>query len=59
MACTNLDELINVEYGETGTESRRQFDEETQAFCLAQTLKEEQSETSIHSSASSRDWEDV
>jgi DNA-binding XRE family transcriptional regulator len=41
MACTNLDELINVEYGETGTESRRQFDEETQAFCLAQTLKEE------------------
>jgi DNA-binding XRE family transcriptional regulator len=41
MACTNLDELINVEYGEPGTESRRQFDEETQAFCLAQTLKEE------------------
>jgi hypothetical protein len=59
MACTNLDELINVEYGEPGTESRRQFDEEAQAFCLAQTLKEEQSETSIHSSASSRDWEDV
>jgi DNA-binding XRE family transcriptional regulator len=41
MACTNLDELINVEYGEPGTELRRQFDEETQAFCLAQTLKEE------------------
>jgi hypothetical protein len=41
MACTNLDELINVEYGEPGTGSRRQFDEETQAFCLVQTLKEE------------------
>jgi hypothetical protein len=26
MACTNLDELINVEYGEPGTELRRQFD---------------------------------
>lgn len=41
MACTNLDELINTEYGEPGTETRRRFDEETQAFCLAQTLKEE------------------
>jgi hypothetical protein len=59
MACMNLNELINVEYGEPGTESRRQFDEETQAFCLAQTLKEEQPETSIYSSASSRDWEYV
>jgi DNA-binding XRE family transcriptional regulator len=41
MNCSTLDELLNVEYGERGTESRKQFDEETQAFCLAQTLKEE------------------
>jgi DNA-binding XRE family transcriptional regulator len=41
MNCSTLDELLNVEYGEQGTESRKQFDEETQAFCLAQTLKEE------------------
>jgi ribosome-binding protein aMBF1 (putative translation factor) len=41
MNCSTLDELLNVEYGEPGTESRKQFDDETQAFCLAQTLKEE------------------
>jgi len=39
MNCSTLDELLNVEYGEPGTESRKQFDDETQAFCLAQTLK--------------------
>jgi DNA-binding XRE family transcriptional regulator len=41
MQCSTLDELLNVEYGEQGSESRKQFDDETQAFCLAQTLKEE------------------
>jgi ribosome-binding protein aMBF1 (putative translation factor) len=41
MNCSTLDELLNVEYGEPGTESRKQFDDETQAFCLARTLKEE------------------
>lgn len=39
--CTNLDELLNVEYGEVGTETRDVFDRETEAFCLAQTLREE------------------
>jgi DNA-binding XRE family transcriptional regulator len=41
MNCSTLDELLNVEYGEPGTEARKLFDDETQAFCLAQTLKEE------------------
>ena len=41
MQCNNLDELLNVEYGEVGTKSREEFDKETEAFCLAQTLKEE------------------
>jgi DNA-binding XRE family transcriptional regulator len=41
MQCSTLDELLNVEYGEQGSESRKQFDDDTQAFCLAQTLKEE------------------
>jgi predicted DNA-binding WGR domain protein len=41
MNCSTFDELLNVEYGEPGTESRKLFDDETQAFCLAQTLKEE------------------
>mgnify|MGYP003410567633 FL=1 len=41
MNCSNLDELINVEFGEVGTPSREEFDKETEAFCLALTLKEE------------------
>ena len=41
MNCSNLNELLNVEFGEAGTPSRKQFDKETEAFCLAQTLKEE------------------
>ena len=41
MNCSNLDELLNVEFGEVGTPSRGEFDKETEAFCLALTLKEE------------------
>ena len=41
MDCSNLDELLNVEFGEVGTQTRDEFDKETEAFCLAQTLKEE------------------
>lgn len=41
MNCSNLDELLNIEFGEVGTPSREEFDKETEAFCLAQTLKEE------------------
>ena len=41
MNCKNLDELLNAEFGEVGTPSRDEFDKETEAFCLAQTLREE------------------
>lgn len=41
MNCSNLDELLDVEFGKVGTESRDAFDRETEAFCLAQTLREE------------------
>lgn len=41
LACNNLEELLDVEYGVKGTPTREKFDEETRAFCLAQTLKEE------------------
>lgn len=41
MECTTLDELLDVEYGKVGTPEREQFDRETEAFCLAETLKEE------------------
>jgi DNA-binding XRE family transcriptional regulator len=39
--CSNLNELLNVEFGNVGTAEREEFDKETEAFCLAQTLKEE------------------
>lgn len=41
MECRTLDELLDVEYGKPGTQERDAFDRETQAFCLAETLKEE------------------
>ena len=41
MNCSNLNELLNVEFGNVGTAEREEFDKETEAFCLAQTLKEE------------------
>ncbi|MBO5251920.1 MAG: helix-turn-helix transcriptional regulator [Bacteroidaceae bacterium] len=41
MNCNNLDELLNVEFGEVGTPSREKFDKETERFCLAHTLREE------------------
>jgi DNA-binding XRE family transcriptional regulator len=41
MKCSNLDELLNADFGEVGTPSREEFDKDTEAFCLAQTLKEE------------------
>jgi DNA-binding XRE family transcriptional regulator len=41
MNCSNLDELLNVEFGNVGTATRDEFDRETESFCLAQTLKEE------------------
>ncbi len=41
MACNTLDELLDAEYGVKGTAEREKFDEETRAFCLAETLKEE------------------
>ncbi len=41
MSCSSLDELLDVEFGKVGSETREEFDRETEAFCLAQTLKEE------------------
>ena len=41
MNCSSLDELLNVEFGNVGTATRDEFDRETEALCLARTLKEE------------------
>ena len=39
--CSNLDELLDAEFGKPGTSEREEFDREAEAFCLAQTLREE------------------
>lgn len=41
MACSTLDEFLDVEFGKKGTPEREAFDADTRAFCLAETLKEE------------------
>lgn len=41
MASETLDDLLNAEYGERGTESRESFEAEADAFCLAECLKEQ------------------
>ena len=47
MNCSNLNELLNVEFGNVGTAEREEFDKETEAFCLAQTLKEERNRAGL------------
>lgn len=39
--CSNLDELLDADFGKVGTTTRDEFNKETEAFCLAQTLREE------------------
>ena len=41
MNCRTFDELLDAEYGKTGTPEREKFDADAAAFCLAETLKEE------------------
>ncbi len=41
MNCSTLDELLEVEYGKAGTPEHDNFDRDTEAFCLAETLREE------------------
>lgn len=41
MNARTFDELLDAEYGKAGTPEREQFDTDSVAFCLAETLKEE------------------
>ncbi len=41
MSCGTLDELLDVEYGKIGTPERDAFECDVDAFCLAETLREE------------------
>ena len=41
MNARTFDELLDAEYGNSGTPEREQFDADAAAFCLAETLKAE------------------
>lgn len=41
MDARTFDELLDAEYGPTGTPERERFDADAAAFCLAETLREE------------------
>ena len=41
MGCTDFDELLDAEYGSRGTKVREEFEAKAEAFCLAETLKEQ------------------
>ena len=41
MNARTFDELLDAEYGKTGTPEREKFDADAAAFCLGETLREE------------------
>lgn len=41
MNSTTFDELLDAEYGKVGTPERDKYDDEAQAFILAECLKDE------------------
>ncbi|MST85545.1 helix-turn-helix domain-containing protein [Hallella mizrahii] len=41
MEAKTFDDLLNAEYGKVGTPARDQYEDDAQAFCLAECLKEE------------------
>ena len=41
MNCTSLEEILDIEYGERGSETRERFETEAEDFCLAECLKEQ------------------
>ena len=41
MNSTSFDELLDAEYGPVGNSERMKFEAEAEAFCLAETLKEQ------------------
>lgn len=43
----NFDELLDVEYGKIGTDSRNEFDERAQMFIVSEMLKEARHEAKL------------
>ena len=44
---TNFDQLIEVEHGKIGTESRNSYEEKTQMFIISEMLKDARKEAKI------------
>ncbi len=44
---TNFDQLIEVEHGKIGTESRNRYEENTQMFIISEMLKEARKEAKM------------
>ena len=45
--CQTLDEILDVEYGPIGSPERNQFEQEAEAFILAERLKEERKKAGL------------
>lgn len=45
--CKSLDDILDLEYGERGTEEREKFEAEAEAFCLAEALKQHRKEAGL------------
>jgi len=43
----NFDELLDVEYGKVGTDSRNEYDEQSQMFIVSEMLKEARHEANL------------
>jgi len=43
----NFDELLDVEYGKVGTDSRNEYDEQAQMFIVSEMLKEARREANL------------
>lgn len=47
MNCTTFDELLDVKYGKIGTPERDKYEDDAQAFILAECLKDERKKAGL------------
>lgn len=47
MNCTTFDELLDAEYGKVGTPERDKYEDDAQAFILAECLKDERKKAGL------------
>jgi len=47
MNSTTFEELLDAEYGKRGSEEREKFEVESEAFCLAECLKDQRKKAGL------------